>query len=263
MKDLPTPVEPIVVTTVFSEERGVEKYKNVPVEELVKGSLEETIWLLWTGKKPNKVQTDLVRMILIMIADHGPEVAGAYSTILATSAGLYLPQAVAAGVQMIGPRFGGAAGMAALGFKTAVDNNFSVAQFEDWAKSAKGWHTFPGIGHKVFSRTKPDTRVANLVKFAKKSIKRSGDGGQRAESGTPHLDFALELEKVTLIKNEKLILNIDGAIGAVLMDVGFPLEGVDGFFVLGRTIGLIAHFIDQKQRGTGLIRFPENLVLHK
>ena len=34
-------------------------------------------------------------------------------------------------------------------------------------------------------------------------------------------------------------------------------------FVLSRTIGLIAHFIDQKQRGTGLIRLPEEMVLHR
>lgn len=252
MKDLPKPVEPIIVTTVFDEKDGVERYKGVSVDELLKGSLEGTIWLLWTGKKPSKVQADLTRMILIMVADHGPEVAGAYATILAASAGLYMPQAIASGVQMIGPRFGGAAGMAALSFKTAVDGSFSVSDFEAWAKKEKKWNTYPGIGHKVFSRSKPDKRVANLVKFAHANLKER-----------KHLDFALSLEEVTLKKNEKLILNIDGAIGAVLMDAGFPLEGVDGFFVLARTIGLIAHYIDQKQRGTGLIRLPEELVLHK
>lgn len=251
MKTLPKPVEPIVVTTVFDEKDGVERYKGVSVEELLKGSVEETIWLLWTGKKPTKVQADLARMILIMVADHGPEVAGAYATILATSAGLYMPQAVASGVQMIGPRFGGASGQAASEFKMAVQVQETVEQFEKRMK-AKGVSTYPGIGHRLFSRAKPDNRVANLVKFAKKNFK-----------DTKHLDFALKLEQETLKKNDKLILNIDGTIGALLMDVGFPLEGVDGFFVLSRTIGFIAHFIDQKQRGTGLIRLPEDLVLHK
>lgn len=252
MKNLPKPVEPLVVTTVFEEKDGEERYKGVAVSELLKGPLEETIWLLWTGKKPSKVQTDLTRMILVMVADHGPEVAGAYATILATSAGLYMPQAVASGISMIGPRFGGAAGMAAEGFKFSVDNGFTVDQFEAWAKETKGWRTYPGIGHKILSRARPDKRVQHLADFAKKNLKV-----------TPHLDFARSLEQETLKKNEKLILNIDGAIGAVLVDAGFPLEGVDGFFILSRTIGLIAHFIDQKQRGTGLIRLPEDLVLHK
>ncbi len=263
MKSLPKPVEPLVVTTVFDEKAGEERYKGVPVSELLKGQLEETVWLLWTGKKPSKVQADLARMILIMVADHGPEVAGAYATILATSAGLYMPQAVASGVQMIGPRFGGAAGMAAEGFKFAVENGFTVEQFETWAKETKGWRTYPGIGHKIFSRAKPDKRVQELVKFAKANIKQARGLEGKQVSSTPHLDFALKLEQETLKKNDKLILNIDGCIGAVLMDAGFPLEGVDGFFILSRTIGLIAHFIDQKQRGTGLIRLPEELVLHK
>lgn len=238
LKTLPKPVEPIVVTTVFYEKDGVERYKGVAVEELLKGSVEETVWLLWTGKKPSKVQAELARMILIMVADHGPEVAGAYATILATSAGLYLPQAVASGILMIGPRFGGAAGMAAANFVNKVPVNAG--------------QKYPGFGHLVFSRARPDKRVAKLSEFAKKNIKN-----------TPNLDFAKEIEQVLLQKNEKLILNIDGAIGAVLMDAGFPLAGVDGFFVLSRTIGLIAHFIDQKQRGTGLIRLPSELVLHK
>lgn len=238
MRTLPKPVEPIVVTTVFDEKDGAERYKGVPVEELLKKPLEETVWLLWTGKRPNKVQTDLTRMILIMVADHGPEVAGAYATILAVSAGLGLPQAVASGVSMIGPRFGGASGLAAKKFKA-----------RDQIVSGE---IYPGFGHKIFSKSKPDRRVKNLKDFAKKNFKQ-----------TPHLDFALSLEAELLKKNEKLILNIDGAIGAVLLDAGFPLEGIDGFFVLSRTIGLIAHFIDQKQRGTGLIRLPEEFVLHK
>lgn len=250
-KDLPKPIEPIVVTTVFDEKDGVERYKGVSVEELLKGPVEETVWVLWTGKKPNKVQAELARTILVMAADHGPEVAGAYSTILAASAGLNLPQAVAAGVQMVGPRFGGASGQAAENFKYAVDNNLSVSDFEKWMKG-RGVSVFPGIGHRVFSKSKPDKRVLNLIKFAKSNLK-----------DMKHLNFALKLEQETLKKNDKLILNIDGTIGAILMDVGFPAVGVDGFFVLSRTIGLIAHFIDQKQRGTGLIRLPENFVLHK
>lgn len=241
MKSLPKPVEPIIVTTVFDEKDGVERYKGVAVEELLKGSVEETVWLLWTGKKPSRVQAELARMILIMVADHGPEVAGAYATILATSAGLNMPQAVASGIQMIGPRFGGAAGMAAANFVNKVPVNAG--------------EKYPGFGHRIFSRSKPDKRVIDLTTFARRVLAKSHK--------TPHLDFALKIEKELLKKNDKLILNIDGTIGAVLMDAGFPLEGVDGFFVLSRTIGLIAHFIDQKQRGTGLIRLPGELVLHK
>ncbi len=254
MKALPKPTEPLVVTTVFDDGDSVEKYKGVPVDELLRGSIEETVWLLWTGKRPTKTQAELARMILIMAADHGPAVAGAYATVLAASAGLELPQAVAAGVSMIGPRFGGASGAAARQFKVAVEISETVDQFQTRLKSG-GVHAFPGFGHKVFSKSRPDRRVSALVRFAR--------GGLANGAGTPHLDFALALEEEMLKKNEKLILNIDGAIGALLLDAGFPLEGIDGFFVLARTIGLVAHYIDQKQRGTALIRLPEELVFYK
>lgn len=255
MQEKPEPIEPIVVTTV-SDDRGVETtYRGHPVSKLIDEgrSMEEIVCLLWTGKMPNKTTSEIVRRILILTADHGPSVAGAYSTILATSAGLAMPQAVSAGVSMIGPRFGGASGAAAQEFHQAVETGETVEQFVARLKS-KGISHIPGIGHKVFSKSKPDKRVKDLIDFVQKSTKGVD---------LSHLDFALRLEQDMLAKNEKLILNIDGTIGAVLMDLGFPLESIDGFFVLARTIGFIAHHIDQKQRGTGLIRLPEELVLYK
>lgn len=253
MQNKPSPIEPIVVTSVSDDRKEETTYRGIPVSQLINEgkSIDEVVWLLWTGKLPNEVQKELTRRIIILTADHGPAVAGAYSTILATSAGLGFPQAVAAGVQMIGPKFGGAAGLATRQFEIAVVEKESVDQFINRLKS-EGINVFPGFGHKVFSRSKPDKRVADLVSFAKKNLAK-----------TSHLDFAQAVESELLKKNEKLILNIDGCIGAVLLDSGFPLEGIDGFFVLARTIGLVAHYIDQKQRGTGLIRLPEELILYK
>ncbi len=259
MQDLPKPVEPLVVTSV-TDDRGEETlYKGIPVSKLIEEGkcIEDVVWLLWTGRLPSKFEFEIIRRILIMTADHGPAVAGAYSTILATSAGLAMPQAVAAGVQMIGPKFGGASGAASREFRYAVANNETMEQFSDRLKSS-GTAYFPGIGHKVFSKSKPDKRVKDLVEFFKSN---SNESNKKFE--TKHLDFALSLEEHLLAKNEKLILNIDGAIGAILADLDFPEEGVDGFFILARTIGLIAHHIDQKQRGTGLIRLPEELILYK
>lgn len=276
MQDKPEPIAPIVVTTV-TDDRGEEAlYKGIPVSQLITDGkcLEDIVCLLWTGKLPDKFTFDVVRRILILVADHGPSVAGAYSTILATSAGLEMPQAVAAGVQMIGPRFGGASGAAAKNFKEAVENNETIDGFVSRLKS-EGVVYIPGIGHKVFSKSKPDKRVKDLISFVlsrhsgepKATPESLNDGlrdaGQASMTDHPHLRFALALEEELLMKNEKLILNIDGTIGAVFMDLGFPLESVDGFFILARTVGFIAHYIDQKQRGTGLIRLPEELVLYK
>ena len=107
----------------------------------------------------------------------------------------------------------------------------------------------PGIGHRVKSVRNPDKRVKELVSYVK------GLG-----IPTPHLDFALSVEKVTSAKKDNLILNVDGTMAAVLVDLGFPIDSLNGFFILARTIGLIGHWIDQKGQESRLIRLFDYLV---
>ncbi len=47
---------------------------------------------------------------------------------------------------------------------------------------------------------------------------------------------------------------------AILVDIGFPADSLNGFFVLSRTIGLIGHWTDQKRQGSRLIRLFDYLV---
>ena len=62
------------------------------------------------------------------------------------------------------------------------------------------------------------------------------------------------MEKLTTSKKDTLILNVDGAMAAILVDLGFPIEALNGFFILSRTIGLIGHWIDQTRQGSRLVR---------
>ena len=47
---------------------------------------------------------------------------------------------------------------------------------------------------------------------------------------------------------------------AVLVDLGFPVDSLNGFFILSRTIGLIGHWVDQKRQDSRLIRLFDYLV---
>ena len=84
------------------------------------------------------------------------------------------------------------------------------------------------------------------------------------------LNYALTVETVTTSKKDNLILNVDGCIAVCFVDLvrncgAFSAEEAEdylrmgvlnGLFVLGRSIGLIAHFLDQKRLRTGLYRHP-------
>lgn len=74
------------------------------------------------------------------------------------------------------------------------------------------------------------------------------------------------VEQITTKKKSNLILNVDGCIAACFVDLlrscdAFTKEEADehiqngclnGMFVLGRSIGFIGHFLDQKRLKQGL-----------
>lgn len=117
----------------------------------------------------------------------------------------------------------------------------------------------PGIGHRVKSRNNPDLRVSLVKEFVHANFPK-----------TTMLDYAEAVETVTTSKKDNLILNVDGCVAVCFVDLlrncgAFsPEEAEDylkmgvlnGLFVLGRSIGLIAHFLDQKRLRTGLYRHP-------
>jgi ATP citrate (pro-S)-lyase len=82
--------------------------------------------------------------------------------------------------------------------------------------------------------------------------------------------FALAVEQITTRKKANLILNVDGCIAACFVDMmrecgAFSHVEADemiqngclnGLFVLGRSIGFIGHYLDQKRLKQGLYRHP-------
>ncbi|MCU0664475.1 MAG: ATP citrate synthase [Myxococcota bacterium] len=252
-------------TTTISDDRGDEPlYCGIPLSSIVENSMGigDTIGLLWFKKKLPPYAARFIELVLVLVADHGPAVSGAHNTIVAARAGKDLMSSVACGMLTIGPRFGGAISGAAQMFKDAVDEGLSPEGFiRKW--KVKGVN-IQGIGHRIKSIHNPDKRVELLKDFARKNFPR-----------TRHMDFALAVEKATTKKKDNLIFNVDGAIGVLFLDLmdvlGFsPKEiddvvqdgGLDGLFVIGRSIGLIGHYFDQKRLKEGLYRHPWDDILY-
>ncbi|MFQ5598769.1 MAG: citrate/2-methylcitrate synthase [Nitrospiria bacterium] len=243
VKDGQVFAEPLVKSSICDDRGDEPYYSGYPASELInKGyQIPHVIGLLWDKRLVSPVEAEIIKRIVMLSADHGPCVSGALVTIIAACAGIQMAQSVAAGMIMIGPRFGGAVTGAGKWFSYAVENKMSVDDFLVYMKKNVG--PVPGIGHRVKSLRNPDKRVKELVNF----VKSQG-------ISTPHLDFALSVEAKTTVKKDTLILNVDGTMAAILVDLGFPIEALNGFFIMSRTIGLIGHWIDQNQQGSRLIR---------
>ncbi len=243
-------IEPIVKSTICDDRGDEPMYCGYPASELINEGydISHVIGLLWNKKLITKKEAEVVRRIIILSADHGPCVSGAFATIMAACAAIGLPQAVAAGLIMIGPRFGGAVTDAAIYFDYGLRNHPNdITAFLAYMKKNVG--PVPGIGHRVKSVRNPDKRVKELIAHVR-----------REDIFTPHLDYALKVEEVTTAKKDNLILNVDGCMACILTDLGFPSESLNGFFTLARTIGLIGHWIDQKRNNGRLVRMFKYLI---
>lgn len=252
--------KPAAFISTISDDRGQELlYAGIPISDVFKDDIGigGVMSLLWFRRRLPTYAAKFLEMVLMLTADHGPAVSGAMNTIITTRAGKDLISSLVSGLLTIGTRFGGALDGAATEFTNAFDKGWSPRQFVD--NMRKQNKLIPGIGHKVKSRNNPDFRVELVKEYVKNNFPT-----------TTLLDYALAVEEVTTSKKDSLILNVDGAIAVSFVDLmrscgAFTTEEVEdylrngvlnGLFVLGRSIGLIAHHLDQKRLKTGLYRHP-------
>jgi len=252
--------KPTSFVSSISDERGEElMYSGLPISQIIEQDMGVggVISLLWFRRALPPYATKFLEMVLMITADHGPAVSGAHNTIVAARAGKDLVSSLVSGLLTVGPRFGGAIDEAAAQFSWAYDTDLSAKQFvEHMRKENK---LIMGIGHRIKSLENPDKRVVILREYAKKHF-----------PPTPILDYAFEVEKITTSKRANLILNVDGFIGCAVVDLlrgcgAFTRKEADqyiksgclnGMFVLGRSIGLIGHYLDQIRLNQPLYRHP-------
>jgi len=250
----------------ISDERGEElKYCGVPISGVISEDygIGGVIGLLWFKRRLPGWATRFIEMALQITADHGPAVSGAHNAIVAARAGKDLVSALASGLLTIGPRFGGAINDAALLFTRYCDESRQPESLVNDMKAAG--RNIPGIGHRIKSVTNPDRRVEILAAYGKKQFPM-----------TPYLDYALAVEKITTSKRDNLILNVDGCVGTLCCDLlrglGFnaaevrefvELEALNALFVIGRSIGIVGHILDQRRMQQGLYRHPYDDILYK
>uniref|UniRef100_UPI00358E963A ATP-citrate synthase n=1 Tax=Myxine glutinosa TaxID=7769 RepID=UPI00358E963A len=252
--------KPASFMTSICDERGQELlYAGMPITEVFREDMGigGVLGLLWFQRRLPKYASKYLEMCLMVTADHGPAVSGAHNTIVCARAGKDLVSCLTSGLLTIGERFGGALDSAAKQFSHAFDSGIIPMEFVN--KMKKEGRLIMGIGHRVKSLNNPDVRVQILKDYAKQNF-----------PATPLLDYALEVEKITTSKKPNLILNVDGLIGVVFVDLlrhcgSFTREEADeyvemgvlnGIFVLGRSMGFIGHFLDQKRLRQGLYRHP-------
>jgi citrate synthase len=208
---------------------------------MTRAGFTETIFLLHQGRLPEAGERRLLDAILVGVADHGAGAPSCATARLAASGNRQsLSAAIAAGILAIGDEHGGAgsacmewiAAGVELAAKEATSLEDSARRAVDDALARK--KRIPGLGHRVHSS---DPRTATLFGMARET----GLAGKG-------IAFMEALEQQVREKIKPLPINIDGALAAVLYDLGFPPAFGKLVFIIGRVAGLTAEVAEEYAR---------------
>lgn len=212
------------------------------VEELMgKVPFSQVAFLVLTGELPTPAQGTLIDAIFVACIDHGVTPPSALNARQAASTGASLSGAAAAGMLAINRSHGGSAEEAMKflleGEHWRVGSGIDFSEMGERLARAEldAGRRIPGFGHRYHD---DDPRTRRLILLSR-----------AAKVAGSHVELALALEAaLTKILGRPMPLNIDGAIAAILCDLGVEVELASAFFLLARVPGLIAHAVEEQRR---------------
>jgi succinyl-CoA synthetase alpha subunit len=205
-----------------------------------KVSFGQAVYLILRGELPSHAVGKLMDAMLVASIDHGATPPSALAARTVASTGASLSASIAAGIMSINQHHGGAIEDAARILQRVIDSAATNAMPLDEAaqrvldeeKTAN--RRIPGFGHRYHSN---DPRTARLFALAKEA----GVSG-------PYFQAISAIERRFAVSGKRLPINVDGALGAILAQLGFPPELMNGVFMIARTPGLVAHVTEEKTR---------------
>src|SRR5215468_3981077 len=203
-------------------------------------SFGAAVYLILTGELPSPAVARLMDAILVSSIDHGVTPPSALAARSVASTGATLSASVAAGIMSINRHHGGAIEDCARQLKAIADRatRDSISLDEAATRTLRTMNEagerMSGFGHRVHTK---DPRTARLFELAREA----GVDGM-------HMQAARAVEKAFADAKKSLPINVDGAIGAILADLGMNPEAFNGIFMIARTPGLITHVIEEQTR---------------
>ena len=197
-------------------------------------------YLILTGELPKPEVARLMDAILVSSIDHGATPPSALAARTVASTGASLSAAVAAGIMSINRYHGGAIEDCARQLKVIADRStresisIDEAATRTLAAMRETGERMSGFGHRVHTK---DPRTVRLFELAREA----GVDGM-------HMKAARAVEKSFADAKQALPINVDGAIGAILADLGMNPVALNGIFMIARAPGLIAHVIEEQTR---------------
>lgn len=212
------------------------------VDELMgKISYAQAVYLAIKGELPDQNTGKLIDAILVSSIDHGVTPPSVLSALTIASTGAPLNAALAGGILSISRFHGGAIENCMKTIREVItDADEKQISIEKAASGVTQRYRdakkrISGIGHRIHTK---DPRTARLFSLAEEL----GFSGKFVEAIR-----ALEKDTEKSI-GKPLPINVDGAIAALLLELDIPESLANGFFIMARVPGLLAHIHEEQTR---------------
>jgi len=229
-------------TSITRIEPNKVSIRGYPVDKLMGNiSFAQAIFLVLTGEMPSPEVGKLVDAIFVSSVDHGASPPSVLSARTVASTGSELNAAVASGVLAISRYHGGAIEEGMRLFRAIAERmekeqkseqemiRIVLTEMREKGKRASGF------GHRIHSQ---DPRTQKLFAMAEE-LKIAGKYVRIARAVEKELEDML---------GKSLPINVDGAIAAVLCELGISPEIGNAFFIIARVPGLVAHIHEEWTR---------------
>lgn len=228
-------------TSITQIEPNHVRIRGYDVAELMgRLSFGGAVYLILRGELPDEGVARLMDAIVVSSIDHGVTPPSAMAARNASSTGAPLGGCVASGILAINRYHGGAIERCA----EQLDELLALARErgaeprdvagEYLSRLKERGERMSGFGHRVHTS---DPRTARLLSLAE-GAGVCGDFVRAARAA----------EAALAERGKPLPMNVDGAMAAVLADLGFEPGVMNGLFMISRAPGLIAHAMEERAR---------------
>lgn len=241
-------------TTVSGRTKDGLVLRGQSLEKLIaEADFVSTLFLSITGREPTAGETKMLNALLVAAIDHGIEPASGFVPRVVAASGNDILTAMASTILALGPYHGGAITSAMKVFQTFSPalSDIELACSELVSEYKNGGVRIPGYGHPLYKTEDP--RSQQLLKIA-----------QAAKLDPFYPNVAQILEQVIESRYKKrLVLNVDGAMAAILVAMNFPAQSGNAIFAVARVAGSVAHIIEEQQNQSWVRRLDPSQVTYQ
>ena len=240
-------------TAIIDIQPGKIHVRGYPIEELI-GSLSfpQMIWVMLRGEVPAAAQAKLFEAALVAAVDHGPQAPSIAIARMAVTCGLSVNGAMASAINALDDIHGGAGQQCMELLQRIAARSTNGEDTIDAVEDALEEFVFehgkiiPGYGHRFHP---VDPRASKLLALVREAEDAGVCSGRFARTGQ------LIEESLARRTGKHVPMNIDGATAVVYSELGFAPPLGRGLFILSRSVGILAHAIEQSEQG-GRIKGP-------